>query len=111
MNSFLCVQCGLCCQSLNDVPLLDQFNLGNGICRFYHTDDCSCEIYKDRPIICNVDLFYEKHLKEKIDRGHFYQLNYQHCLSLMQKHGAFNKYNEMTEIYELLQSNRSNESS
>ncbi len=103
MNSFLCVKCGLCCQSLNHIPLLNQFNLGNGVCKFYHTDDCSCQIYKDRPIVCNVELFYDKYLKDKMNRDEYYGLNYKHCLSLMQDHGASEKYDEMIKIYQSLQ--------
>lgn len=38
-----------------------------------------CSIYKDRPIHCNVDMFYEKYLKSTLTKDYYYKLNKQKC--------------------------------
>ena len=43
------------------------------------TADNLCAIYKERPLICNVDAYYEKLLTGKMPREDFYKLNYEAC--------------------------------
>ena len=50
---FICTRCGMCCRNIDKVPELINFHGGDGVC-IHLTDDNLCEIYVDRPDICNV---------------------------------------------------------
>ena len=39
-------------------------------------------IYDKRPILCNVDVFYDKYLKNEISRHEYYNMNYKVCEEL-----------------------------
>ena len=57
---FDCDNCGECCKHINYVPLLKDFDIGNGRCRDL-TDDHLCSIYKDRPNVCRGTYMYHKY--------------------------------------------------
>ena len=84
LGSFPCTGCGLCCQNIGLIPQLKEFDLGNGICKFLKNSQC--EIYENRPDICNIekmfDLQYKNHFKSKTD---FYIENAKVCNSLQEE--------------------------
>ena len=55
--TFECDRCGICCQHIDSIPQLKQFDSGNGRC-VHLLENNLCEIYLDRPEICNVDKMY-----------------------------------------------------
>ena len=77
---FRCNMCGECCRHIGEIDVLKNLDRGDGACRYLI--DSKCSIYEDRPIICNVDLMYELHFKNKISKKQYYELNYQGCLEL-----------------------------
>lgn len=79
--SFDCDQCGACCRNIRRSTLLTEFDRGDGVCKHLREDNL-CAIYNQRPIICNVDAYYEKYLSNTISREDFYKMNYKACKNL-----------------------------
>ncbi|MEI0557292.1 YkgJ family cysteine cluster protein [Brachyspira intermedia] len=75
MNKFPCTSCGEYCRHITNIPTLEEFDKGNGICIYLNEQTDLCEIYKTRPEICIVDVMYDKYFKEKYSKEEFYQLN------------------------------------
>ena len=64
---------------------------GDGVCRFYADETHKCSIYATRPLLCNVDAYYDKYVRGKMSRNEFYELNYDRCRKLKESHdGADN---------------------
>jgi len=49
---FKCWKCGACCKICNLIPELNQFDIGNGVCKNLLPDN-GCAIYENRPNVCN----------------------------------------------------------
>ena len=79
---FKCDMCGLCCQNVGKSFLQIEFDRGDGICKNYDEKTRFCKIYKNRPIVCNVDAYYEKFLSQIISREDFHKMNYKICKEL-----------------------------
>ncbi len=81
-ESFYCDMCGLCCQNVGKIPSLKIFDRGDGICKNYNTMNHKCLIYNKRPILCNVDRFYDVYLEKTMTREEWHNLNYECCNKL-----------------------------
>ncbi len=81
---FKCDKCGLCCQNLKEVSIKNKLDRGDGICRHFDKKSHMCKIYNNRPLICNVDKFYNIFLKDKMSKICYYELNYTACRQLKQ---------------------------
>ena len=79
---FPCSQCGECCRHISNI--LPDFDIGDGVC-CHLTDNGLCDIYDERPLICRVDLYFEKCLKGKISREDWYKMNQEGCNKLQNK--------------------------
>ena len=79
---FNCEQCGCCCRNIGKVFWAKSMALSNGICKYLNQETNLCIIYKDRPIFCNVDAFYEKYLKNNMPINEFYAKNKSECKKL-----------------------------
>lgn len=79
---FVCNRCGLCCCNLDKSQLYKSLDRGDGVCRYYDEGTKLCMIYDKRPILCNVDVFYDKYLKNEISRHEYYNMNYKVCEEL-----------------------------
>ena len=79
---FKCDMCGLCCQRVGLSDVYKHFDRGDGVCRYYDDETHKCSIYASRPIICNVEAFYEKYMKTKMKKEEFFELNYTACKNL-----------------------------
>ena len=60
---FECDKCGICCKHIDSIPQLKDFDSGNGRC-IHLLDNNLCEIYFERPDICNVERMYEIYFKD-----------------------------------------------
>jgi len=89
---FPCTKCGLCCQHISGVEELKEFDLGNGVCKYFNYKDNGCKIYKNRPLICRVDEMYEKYYKNLFSRREFYIENAKICNRLQEKYNMDKKY-------------------
>ena len=54
----------------------------DGVCKYLDRKTNLCTIYNARPLVCNVDKYYEAYFKEQMSREKFYELNYQSCRNL-----------------------------
>jgi uncharacterized protein len=79
--SFPCTKCGLCCQNLDKVPQLKEYDLGNGVCVNFDSE-LGCNIYEDRPIFCRVDEGYDLYKEYFLSKSDYYQANAQACNKL-----------------------------
>ena len=79
---FECDKCGLCCRRVGDSPLGKVLALPSGICKHFNQETNLCTIYKDRPIICNVDSYYDFYIEGVMTRKMFYKLNKDMCMKI-----------------------------
>lgn len=85
MIKFDCIKCGKCCINLQLNKIYESLDRGDGICMFFDESTRLCTIYESRPIICNIEKYYETYLKYKISRIEFYKLNKEACKTLQNK--------------------------
>jgi Fe-S-cluster containining protein len=70
---------------LKTVPLLSDFDSGNGVCKYLK--DNLCSIYDARPLICNISEMYEAHFKENMTEIQFFRDNLQSCVQIAKMQG------------------------
>jgi len=85
-SKFNCDGCGLCC--LRAPKILTSLDRGDGLCKYFDTNTHECTIYESRPLICNVDKFYDKWMKDRMTREQWHKLNY--CACNKMKEEAYN---------------------
>ena len=89
--SFDCDRCGACCRNIRLSVFYDEeLDRGDGVCK-HLTADNLCEIYKTRPLFCNIDAYYEDYLTDKISREDFYKINHEACERLKNLTGQSNR--------------------
>lgn len=79
---FVCDKCGLCCQNLRMSDLYSSLDRGDGVCKYFDSNTKLCKIYKRRPLLCNIDAYYDENLKDKMSRQEWHNLNYEVCQKL-----------------------------
>ncbi|MCT7576281.1 YkgJ family cysteine cluster protein [Aliarcobacter butzleri] len=89
---FPCTSCGVCCQNISHITELKDFDLGDGICKYFNKQSMTCKIYDIRPDVCRVDLMFEKEYYKYYDKEEFYRLNVQVCNKLQEKFNLDKKY-------------------
>ena len=89
---FPCTSCGACCQSIVQIEELKEYDLGNGICKYFDKQNMTCKIYETRPDICRIDLMFEKEYYKYYNKEKFYKLNAQVCNKLQEQFNLGKKY-------------------
>lgn len=56
---YLCERCGACCRHVDLIVEMKTFDRGDGVCK-HLTADNLCEIYSERPTLCNGEFVYQK---------------------------------------------------
>ncbi len=84
-SKFICKECGLCCRSIHLVEQLKDFHNGDGICKYLNLKTNLCEIYNNRPNICNVAKSYELYFSELYSEKEYIKMNYEGCEILWRK--------------------------
>ncbi len=74
---FHCETCGACCKNVNRSELYADLDRGDGVCKYLK--DNLCSIYENRPLQCRVDAYFERFLKQKMNKEDYYRLNYEAC--------------------------------
>lgn len=82
---FPCSKCGQCCRHVGSTPLGKDLDRGDGVCRHYDGATRLCRIYQERPLLCRVDEYYDRFLKDKMPREEWYRLNQEQCRKLQDK--------------------------
>ncbi len=80
---FKCEKCGCCCRNLSKSSLYRKLDRGDGVCKYLQDNICS--IYKDRPVLCRVDLCYELYFRNFMGREQYYKLNKEMCRKLQKE--------------------------
>lgn len=81
LRDFKCTQCGLCCQNISKI--LPEFDLGNGVCKYYDPEVKLCTIYEDRPLVCRVKEYWLLG-NTGLSWKEWCNLNYQVCQKLQE---------------------------
>lgn len=82
MKQFPCIQCGACCRHVNLSELTAYLDRGDGICHHHDTLTHLCKIYEKRPEVCQINTYYDKHLKQDLSWDKFVELNLIACKQL-----------------------------
>ena len=82
---FECDNCGECCKNISNSQELREFDRGDGVCKYLNLETNLCNIYENRPDICDVKKMYEKVYKTFYSKEQFYKLNYEACEILKEK--------------------------
>ena len=82
---FPCEQCGRCCRRVGEVFFAKSMALPDGSCKYLDKSTNLCKIYKERPIYCRVDDYYDKFLSDKMSREEFYEQNKKICRKFQSK--------------------------
>ena len=82
---FLCTKCGLCCRNIGEIPELREYDTGNGTC-IHLTEECLCDIYTDRPDICNVEKMFDQKYKYLMTRDEYDYFNSAGCKKMQDEH-------------------------
>ena len=56
--AYPCEKCGDCCRHVDLIKEMKSFDRGDGVCK-HLTADNLCEIYSERPNLCNGEYLYE----------------------------------------------------
>jgi len=89
---FPCSNCGLCCQNIGGIIELQNFDLGNGVCKYFDPITHDCNIYDSRPEICSVDTMYEVKYKQYFTKEEFYMQNANVCNTLQEQYKIDKSY-------------------
>ena len=58
---------------------------GDGTCKNLNLETMLCTIYDERPIICNVDGFYNQYLKHDVQYEDYVLMNIESCKKLKEE--------------------------
>ena len=81
---FICTRCGFCCRNIDKIPELREFHKGDGVC-IHLSEDNLCNIYMNRPDICNTEKMYELKYKKMLSRQEYEEINMEGCRKLQSK--------------------------
>lgn len=82
---FPCDRCGLCCKHLEEIPQLADFDSGDGRC-IHLLDNNLCDIYEERPDICNVSKMYKQSFSKLMSEEDFIKMNVEGCTEIKKKY-------------------------
>ena len=63
--------------------LLPKLDRGDGVCKYLNNENL-CEIYENRPLICNINELYNKHFSHVATRQEFFDFTQYFCNLLKQ---------------------------
>ncbi|WP_372886337.1 YkgJ family cysteine cluster protein [Psychrobacter sp.] len=79
---FPCTACGQCCKNVHLSELTNYLNRSDGTCRHFDDKTNLCLIYEDRPLICRIEEYYDKHLSHLYEWDGFVKMNLEVCEQL-----------------------------
>ena len=65
---------------LQHIPLLSDYNKGNGVCRYLVNNLCC--IYQNRPLFCNIEQMYLSIFKDTFTKQEFIKMNIEACIQI-----------------------------
>ncbi len=91
LKPFPCTRCGLCCQHIDSITELAEYDIGNGCCRYY-SNAYGCQIYESRPTVCQIDKGYELFFAGILSHEEYYQHNAKVCNQLQLFHDVSEEF-------------------
>lgn len=82
--AFNCDRCGLCCKHVGNFRFMQGFDRGDGTC-VHLTDENLCDIYEDRPPVCNTELMFERVYSRFMSREEYDRMNTESCEKIKQR--------------------------
>ena len=79
INHFPCTACGQCCRHVNRSSQTAYLSRGDGICVYLDEKANLCSIYEHRPLICQVEKYYQTYLQKEISWEAFVNINLELC--------------------------------
>ena len=109
LEQFSCTACGQCCRNvgkaIKDAETNDKIPnvIREMLLSFPHdtnsdgscsklTSDGQCEVYENRPTICNVDKMYDIYYNKFYSKREFYEMERKACNSMIRSAGLDTKY-------------------
>jgi Fe-S-cluster containining protein len=94
MKGFPCTECGACCRRAGMTGLMPSKEDGSCI---YLNKDNRCDIYHQRPAICNISKMYKQHklqgtLPQDTSKKDYYKLNANVCNQFIEEDNLDDKY-------------------
>lgn len=86
--SFECTKCGECCKRVGLFPFMRKYDRGDGAC-IHLTEDNLCDIYEERPDICNTDKLFQRIYSRTMSREEYDRMNMDACRAMMPKGDSF----------------------
>ena len=84
-----CSNCkAYCCRVIGKI--LPELDRGDCAC-VYLTDDNKCEIYDNRPLVCNTVKLYNKYFKDKYTIEEWNEMNHKACEVLREREQSESK--------------------
>lgn len=81
-RGFKCFKCGCCCDTdVRDIPALRSFADRKGHCRYFDPETRLCQIFDQRPAVCNVKEFHDLEFPN-VDWDDFRFTNMLNCVAL-----------------------------
>lgn len=81
-GQFPCSQCGECCRRVNLLSETARLDRGDGVCMHFDEQERLCRIYLERPLICRVDLQFDRNYRHIMTWDAFVDLNQKACRRL-----------------------------
>lgn len=72
-----CERCGECCRHIDLLDEMKTFDRGDGVCK-HLTAENLCEIYSERPPLCNGEFVYQKFFSD-LSVAQFHALTRELC--------------------------------
>ncbi|WP_251422547.1 YkgJ family cysteine cluster protein [Veillonella agrestimuris] len=87
-EKFPCIECGLCCYKVNEVPEVKYlYDVEKDCCRYLNCNTYKCTIYNNRPAFCNVEHMYDEYFSHTMSESEFILINLKVCYQLNKEKG------------------------
>lgn len=83
--AFPCNSCGGCCRKVANSKETAWLDRGDSVCKHFDEETNLCLIYESRPLVCQIENYYDEHLSEKFSWTEFIQINLNICEKLQQQ--------------------------
>lgn len=77
--TFPCNQCGACCRHVNRAVETRYLDRSDGVCRHYDEISKQCNIYEQRPLICQVEKQFLLNYQDQYSWPEFIDMNQIAC--------------------------------
>lgn len=84
-KNFPCFSCGKCCQRVGLSEQTKYLDRGDLTCQYFEDNTKLCTVYETRPLICQVENYYNQNLSHIYSWDQFIAINLKICESFNKK--------------------------